>query len=233
MIGYLQYRNFSAGSIAALKGICTVSELLGTILMPILTRYVGLIRAGAWSIWLEVFTLTPVLFSIYSDQLPIQVFIFAGMALSRIGVWSFDLVITQIMQEYIQPDPHNLNSNNAGVINGWHYSLMNLFELAQFFLTMIWSDPQVYYIPCTISFVCVVVGAVVYTVHLFRMRGHLFHYHRIVSSASGSTVAVGDGVGEDDGQPESSQNSGGSSVVVGHRDGEHESAGVVSRRPIH
>ncbi|KAG9063159.1 hypothetical protein KI688_004760 [Linnemannia hyalina] len=152
MIGYLQYRNFSATSIAALKGICTASELLGTILMPILTRYVGLTRAGAWSIWLEVFTLTPVLFSIYSNQLPVQVFIFAGMALSRIGVWSFDLVITQIMQEYIQPDPHNIDSNNAGVINGWHYSLMNLFELAQFFLTMVWSDPQVYYIPCTISF---------------------------------------------------------------------------------
>jgi iron-regulated transporter 1 len=76
MIGYLQYRNFSAGSIATLKGICTVSELFGTILMPVLTRYVGLTRAGAWSIWLEVLTLTPVLFSIYSNQLPVQIFIF-------------------------------------------------------------------------------------------------------------------------------------------------------------
>lgn len=84
MIGYLQYRNFSATSIATLKGICTVSELFGTILMPILTRYVGLTRAGAWSIWLEVFTLTPVLFSIYSDQLPVQVFIF-GKSIKRNG----------------------------------------------------------------------------------------------------------------------------------------------------
>lgn len=50
--------------------------------MPVLTRYVGLTRAGAWSIWLEVFTLTPVLFSIYSDQLPVQVFIF-GMLIKR------------------------------------------------------------------------------------------------------------------------------------------------------
>ncbi|KAF9929789.1 hypothetical protein FBU30_001225 [Linnemannia zychae] len=76
MIGYLQYRQFTAGSIATLKGICTVAELVGTILMPVLTRYVGLTRAGAWSIWLEVVTLTPVLFSIYSDRLPVQVFIF-------------------------------------------------------------------------------------------------------------------------------------------------------------
>ncbi|KAF9972656.1 hypothetical protein BGZ65_009689 [Modicella reniformis] len=140
------------------------------------------------------------------------------MALSRVGVWSFDLVITQIMQEYIEPvvdddgdhdadldfdsesdDNHhhhhditdvsntnttNSNSGQAGLINGWHYSMMNLFELAQFILTMIWSDPKLYFIPCTLSFVCVVVGAVVYSMHVVRMRGHLFHYHRIASTAS-------------------------------------------------
>ncbi|KAF9169218.1 hypothetical protein BGX20_010637 [Mortierella sp. AD010] len=78
MIGYLQWRGLTAGSIALLKGVCTVSELVGTILMPILTRYVGLVRGGAWSIWLEVATLTPVLFSIYSDRLPIQVMIFGN-----------------------------------------------------------------------------------------------------------------------------------------------------------
>lgn len=76
MIGYLQWRGLSAGSIAFLKGICTVSELLGTVLMPVLTRYVGLVRSGVWSIWLEVATLMPVLFSIYTDRLPIQVVIF-------------------------------------------------------------------------------------------------------------------------------------------------------------
>ena len=89
MIGYLQYRHFSAGSIATLKGICTVSELLGTILMPVLTRYVGLIRAGAWSIWLEVLTLTPVLFSLYSDQLPVQIFIFGNFFFPGCGEFFF------------------------------------------------------------------------------------------------------------------------------------------------
>jgi len=76
MIGYLQWRGFSASSIAFLKGICTAAELVGTILMPIMTRYVGLVRTGAWSIWFEVATLTPVVLSIYSDRLPVQIFIF-------------------------------------------------------------------------------------------------------------------------------------------------------------
>ncbi|KAF9321467.1 hypothetical protein BG003_001589 [Podila horticola] len=168
MIGYLQWRGLSAGSIAFLKGICTASELLGTILMPVLTRYVGLVRGGAWSIWLEVVTLMPVLFSIYTDRLPIQVVIF--------GVWSFDLVVTQIMQEYIE--------GSAGVINGWHYSMMNVFELGQFVLTMVWSNPEAYYVPCTLSFACVVAGALVYSVYVAQVRGHLFHYQRIASTAS-------------------------------------------------
>ncbi|KAI7826084.1 Ferroporti-1 [Gamsiella multidivaricata] len=213
MIGYLQWRGFSASTIALLKGICTLSELLGTILMPILTRYLGLVRAGAWSIWLEVLTLTPVLLSIYSERLPVQAMVFAGMALSRVGVWSFDLIITQIMQEFIDPSPNSLyssstiNNSNAGVINGWHYSMMSLFELGQFFLTMIWSDPQVYFIPCTLSFACVVVGAIVYSAHLVRMRGHLFHYQRIASAATSSCFLTEsdqeeerEGEGEDEGE---------------------------------
>ncbi|KAF9348603.1 hypothetical protein BGX26_012994 [Mortierella sp. AD094] len=221
MIGYLQWRGFTSGSIALLKGVCTVSELFGTILMPIMTRYVGLVRGGAWSIWLEVATLTPVLFSIYSDRLPIQVMIFAGMALSRIGVWSFDLVTTQILQEYIDG-----SANNAGVINGWHYSMMNLFELAQFILTMIWSNPQQYFIPCSLSFICVVVGAVVYSGHLVRMRGHLFHYQRIASAAS-SCLAAGEqeqgsasyqqGEGEGEGEIECYNQPGPSRRVHRHR----------------
>ncbi|KAG0326139.1 hypothetical protein BG004_003033 [Podila humilis] len=181
MIGYLQWRGLSAGSIAFLKGICTGSELLGTVLMPLVTRYVGLVRGGAWSIWLEVVTLMPVLLTIYTDRLPIQVVIFVGMALSRIGVWSFDLVVTQIMQEHIE--------DGAGVINGWHYSMMNVFELGQFVLTMVWSNPEVYYLPCTLSFLCVVVGAVVYSTYVAQIRGHLFHYHRIASTAASCIAA--------------------------------------------
>jgi len=89
MIGYLQWRGFSASSIAFLKGICTAAELVGTILMPIMTRYVGLVRTGAWSIWFEVATLTPVVLSIYSDRLPVQVFIFGKNASPKTWVFFF------------------------------------------------------------------------------------------------------------------------------------------------
>ncbi|KAG0207341.1 hypothetical protein BGX28_001391 [Mortierella sp. GBA30] len=221
---HVVFLGFSAGSIALLKGICTASELIGTIAMPIMTRYVGLIRGGAWSVWFEVAALTPVLFSIYSDGLPVQVLIFAGMALSRVGVWSFDLVITQIMQEFIRSD-----SNHAGVINGWHYSMMNIFELAQFILTMIWYNPDSYFIPCTLSFVCVIIGALIYSAYLIRMRGHLFHYQRIMSATTSSCLITSEGNAENDGQ------SGFSRRYIhrvddNHDDGDESGAGVVHRR---
>jgi hypothetical protein len=48
------------------------------------------------------------------------VLLFLGMALSRIGLWAFDLAQTQIIQE----DSPN---DQAGLISGFQYSLCNVF----------------------------------------------------------------------------------------------------------
>jgi iron-regulated transporter 1 len=42
-----------------------VTGLIGTIVMPILEKLVGLERAGAWSIWFEVVCLAPVLLAFF------------------------------------------------------------------------------------------------------------------------------------------------------------------------
>ena len=48
------------------------------------------------------------------------VLLFLGMALSRVGLWSFDLAETQIIQEGAPND-------RAGLISGFQYSLCNVF----------------------------------------------------------------------------------------------------------
>lgn len=50
MLSYLKTRNYSDAFIAGQRGLCVVTGLLGTIMMPWLERKLGLIRAGAWSI---------------------------------------------------------------------------------------------------------------------------------------------------------------------------------------
>lgn len=48
------------------------------------------------------------------------VLLFVGMALSRVGLWSFDLAETQIIQE-------GSPNEEAGLISGFQYSLCNIF----------------------------------------------------------------------------------------------------------
>ena len=50
MLSYLKSRQYSDAFIAGQRGICVVTGLAGTVLMPWLERKVGLVRAGAWSI---------------------------------------------------------------------------------------------------------------------------------------------------------------------------------------
>ena len=85
--------------VAHFQGLCVVTGLLGTVAMPLLEKRIGLERAGAWSIWFEILCLLPVLISFfvgtgqYGEKGPAwnSVVLFGGIALSRIGLWSFDL----------------------------------------------------------------------------------------------------------------------------------------------
>jgi iron-regulated transporter 1 len=52
MLSYLKVeRLFSDIFISAMRGVCVITGLLGTLLMPQLERRLGLVRAGAWSLW--------------------------------------------------------------------------------------------------------------------------------------------------------------------------------------
>jgi hypothetical protein len=76
-----------------------ITGLIGTVVMPRLEKLIGLERAGAWSIWFEAVCLTPALTAFFYGLGPYgqhgktwnSVLLFGGIALSRIGLWSFDL----------------------------------------------------------------------------------------------------------------------------------------------
>lgn len=51
MLSYLKTHAFSDAFIAGMRGVCVVAGLIGTFMMPLLERYLGLVRAGSWSIW--------------------------------------------------------------------------------------------------------------------------------------------------------------------------------------
>ncbi|KAG8996906.1 hypothetical protein FRB94_011006 [Tulasnella sp. JGI-2019a] len=65
MISYLKTHNYQDAFIAGMRGICVITGLFGTIVMPIMEKRLGLIRAGSWAIWGELVSLIPVLLSFF------------------------------------------------------------------------------------------------------------------------------------------------------------------------
>lgn len=170
MIGY---KNSLLGIMKAVSGIMGVA---GTYAQPLLSKRIGNVRTGLWSIWQLTLTLSLVLIAIvnkaHDTPTTTSVLLFGGMAASRLGLWMFDLAESLILQEYT-------SSRHITSITGWQYSMCNLFDLLQYVLTIVWSDPAVFVIPASISVGVVVAAAGVYTGFVWKDRGHLLHHIKL------------------------------------------------------
>ncbi|WVF65846.1 hypothetical protein IAT40_000583 [Kwoniella sp. CBS 6097] len=163
--------------IASMRGLCLITGLIGTAVMPLLERKVGLERAGAWSIWFEVGCLGPVALAFfygtgrYGEHGPVwnSIILFGGIALSRIGLWSFDLCQLKELQLALDNHPRR-NQLTARQI-----SLQNLFDLLKYVLTLSASSPACFKWTALVSWLAIVGGGILYAVYLRSVRGHLIH----------------------------------------------------------
>lgn len=169
--------DFSDPFIAGMRGICVVTGLMGTFAMPWMERYMGLVRAGSWSLWSEFISLIPVVLSFFlgangRHRLAWNsAMLFGGMALSRIGLWSFDLVQLTQLQKSLAHHPRQ------NTLTALQFSLQNVFDLAHYGLTLGWNKPEQFKYAAVVSLVSVFMAAIVYVVGYARpLRGHIFHF---------------------------------------------------------
>ena len=80
----------------------------------------------------------------------------AAVLVSRIGLWTFDLVARQICQETI-PEPVR------GRVNGQWRALTALFEVSAYSLAIEYSDPRDFSVLASVSAAMVLVAALVFT----------------------------------------------------------------------
>ncbi|XP_077978601.1 ferroportin-like isoform X2 [Glandiceps talaboti] len=99
-------------------------------------------------------------------------FFFTGIVCARLGLWCFDLVVTQLFQE-------NVMETQRGVVNGVQNSLNSLMEILQFTLVIILPKPETFGILIMLSFIFVSAGGVLYTVYCYKVRGHIIPFHNI------------------------------------------------------
>ncbi|GAA5950123.1 hypothetical protein JCM3765_004204 [Sporobolomyces pararoseus] len=177
MLAYLKAHDYSDGLVAGMRGIGVVTGLAGTVLMPFLEKRIGLVRAGSWSIWSEVVTLIPAVLAFFiqppktgSRALPYNsALLFTGMALSRVGLWSFDLCQLKELQEALNDHPRK------NTIMALQFSLQNVLDLIKYVVTIIFNKPSEFKWAVVISFASVVLGALCYLVYVRKERGHLIH----------------------------------------------------------
>ncbi|KAK0452654.1 iron transporter [Armillaria borealis] len=168
-------RDWNDPFIASMRAICTVMALIGTILLPHVERKIGLIRCGTWSIWSEVVTLVPTVLALYigvpkgigHGPAYNNTMLVGGMALSRVGLWMFDLAQLQILQEALEHHPRR------NTFTALQYSLMNTFDMLKYVLTMVLSDPQQFRWAGLVSWIVVFFGGLLYGVYAYKSREHI------------------------------------------------------------
>jgi hypothetical protein len=113
---YMLSLGFSALSVSLLRLAAVVSELMATCLAPILTRRIGTVRCGLWSInwqvaWLVVAILAFEHFNGAGRAAGAALTV--GIVMSRLGLWGFDLAVQDIVQEVSLAPLWSLSSGDS------------------------------------------------------------------------------------------------------------------------
>ncbi|XP_067843811.1 solute carrier family 40 member 1 [Heptranchias perlo] len=81
--------------------------------------------------------------------------LFAGIIAARVGLWSFDLTVTQLIQE-------NVDESERGIINGVQDSMNYLLDLVHFIMVILAPNPEAFGILVIISTSFVAMGHLMY-----------------------------------------------------------------------
>lgn len=90
--------------------------------------------------------------------------LFAGIIAARVGLWSFDLTVTQIIQE-------NVDESERGKINGVQNSMNYLLDLMHFIMVILAPNPEAFGLLVIISTSFVAMGHLMYFKYAYKSLG--------------------------------------------------------------
>ncbi|KAM3873377.1 ferroportin [Diretmus argenteus] len=102
-----------------------------------------------------------------SDTVPVSyisiILLFLGVITARIGLWSFDLTVTQLLQE-------NICESERGVVNGVQSSMNYLMDLLHFIMVISAPQPQHFGILVIISVLFITTGHTMYFLYARKAK---------------------------------------------------------------
>ncbi|CAG7947136.1 unnamed protein product [Penicillium nalgiovense] len=189
MVTYLLSTGFTSLQVSYMRIGSVIAELSGTWTAPMIMNRIGPIRSGLWFLnWQFVCVAAAAVPFVAWDSSSRLVAgtLIAGVALSRVGLWGFDLSVQFLVQE-------NIQEHARARFSATEMALQNIFEMLSFASTIAFPLPAQFVYPVMISSGAVAVAAVCFAAYVRKERGHLLHRSRCMGGDKVSYRAIGSG----------------------------------------
>jgi iron-regulated transporter 1 len=160
MTVYLRSTGMSQYWIGTFKGLAALTEFTGAALFPYFSRSFGDWKTGYYSIWYQFsFVLLAASSMLLLPLNKSNVIIALSVLFSRAGLWMFDLTTRQIAQVTIK-------ESIRGRVNGQWKAIISFFDMFGYFLAVVFSHPDQFWILTTISAIMVGSAAITYSINI-------------------------------------------------------------------
>jgi len=167
MTAYLVWRGMRMDSIGFWRGVSSAAGLAGTFVYHYLSRRTSLINTGMFSVSFQFLCLTTSFASLFiHDNATSLAMLILGVCASRVGLWVFDITVTQLMQLHVREDVR-------GSVGGTQLSLNSFFAMLAFLLGILIPDPTRFHIYVSVGYTSVGVALSCYAIGVFARRKSL------------------------------------------------------------